>query len=154
MKRSTLSQLLCALLLSLFLYAALSKLLNYPQFVSQLTLHPLLRPVSGVMAWALPAVEILVSICLFFPLWRLNGLYASFLLLVIFSVYILGMLLTASHLPCSCGGVFQHLTWGEHLICNTILAVLALWAIRLERLNKEQELMIKTNDFEQDIFVR
>lgn len=48
----------------------------------------------------------------------------------------------------------RHLTWGEHLICNTILAVLALWAIRLERLNKEQELMIKTNDFEQDIFVR
>lgn len=133
MKRPVLVQLLSAVLLALFLYAGLSKLLNYPEFVSQLEMHPLLKPVARVMACSLPAVELEVSVFLFIPMLRRGGLYLSLMLLIVFSVYILGMLLTASHLPCSCGGVFRYLSWREHLYCNIVFALMAWWAIRLER---------------------
>ena len=141
MSRETLSRLLSAFLLGLCLYAAASKLMNYPEFASQLSLHPLLRRFSGLIAWLLPSVEIAVSVCLFVPALRLKGLYGSFVLLLLFSVYILAMLLTASHLPCSCGGILRHLSWGEHLCGNIIFAVIAVWAIRLESaLLKERRL--------------
>lgn len=154
MKRDTLAQLLAALLLGLFLYAALSKLLNYPQFASQLGLHPLLRPVAGTMAWALPAVEIVLSACLFVPAWRLAGLYAAFLMLLLFSVYILGMLLTASHLPCSCGGILRHLTWRQHLIFNLAFLGIAWWGIRVERNSREDRLMTERDHLTEELIDR
>lgn len=142
MSRQTLSTMLSAFLLGLFLYAALSKLINYPQFASQLSLHPLLKPYAALVAWLLPSVEIAVSVCLFIPAWRLEGLYAGLALLVIFSGYILGMLLMASHLPCSCGGILEHLSWKEHLYCNLAFMAVAFWCIRLERrLRKDRRLL-------------
>lgn len=138
-----LSRLLSAFLLGLFLYAALSKLMNYPEFASQLKLHPMLRRWSGMIAWALPSVEIAVSVCLFIPALRLVGLYGSFILLGVFSFYILGMLLTSSHLPCSCGGILRHLSWGAHLYCNIIFAAIAFWCIKLERVNRKDRLIEK-----------
>ena len=43
--------------------------------------------------------------------------------------YLLWMLRTEQHLPCSCGGVIQHLTWGQHIVFNGFFIAVAATGI-------------------------
>jgi hypothetical protein len=61
------------------------------------------------------------------------GLLASFGLMTVFTIYIAYMLLTSSHLPCSCGGVISKLSWKEHLWLNVLLSVLAAFSLCLQQ---------------------
>ncbi|HEY4147274.1 MAG TPA: MauE/DoxX family redox-associated membrane protein, partial [Chitinophagaceae bacterium] len=108
---------------------------DYSVFREQLADSPVLKPFSGFIAWALPAVEILVGILLIVPRWRLKGLWLSLGLLIAFLVYIIVMMTTSDHLPCSCGGLLEQLSWKGHIVFNSAFAVLAGIAIRLEKLN-------------------
>ncbi len=67
---------------------------------------------------------------------RKYGLWASFILLMIFTFYISGMLLSGEHLPCSCGGIIRELSWRQHLIFNLFFITLSLTGIVLERKQK------------------
>ncbi|TXJ29055.1 MAG: hypothetical protein E6Q24_05085 [Chitinophagaceae bacterium] len=133
MKRSTIIEMISLLFVVLFLYTAISKLLDYSVFTEQLGTSPVLEPMSGFIAWALPLTEIIVAILLFLPRTRLPGLYASFILMVAFTLYIGVILLFSKELPCSCGGILQELSWPQHLVLNFGLIGLSLWAIFLSR---------------------
>ena len=133
MKRSTIVEIISVLMLSLFLYAAIAKIMDYSVFREQLAESPVLKPFSGFIAWSLPAVEILVGILLIVPRWRLKGLYLSLGLLLAFLVYIIVMMATSDHLPCSCGGLLEQLSWKGHIIFNSIFAVMAAVAISMEK---------------------
>lgn len=115
----------------LFLYTGTSKLMDFEVFKEQLSDSPILAPLASVVAWLLPFVEFIVSIILFIPKYRLIGLYASFILMILFTGYV-GVLLSFSNkLPCSCGGILSLLSWKAHLVLNIFLIVLALLGIRL-----------------------
>jgi len=68
------TDIISASLMLLFLYTAVSKLLNYESFKSVLIMSPFLRPFAGIIAWVLPAAEIVIVILLFFQKTRLKGL--------------------------------------------------------------------------------
>ncbi len=133
MKHSTIIEMISLLFVALFLSTAISKLLDYSAFTEQLGTSPVLEPISGFIAWALPLTEIIVAILLFLPRTRLPGLYASFILMVAFTLYIGAILLFSKELPCSCGGILQELSWPQHLALNFGLIGLSLWAIFLSR---------------------
>jgi uncharacterized membrane protein YphA (DoxX/SURF4 family) len=136
-KRSLLVEIIALFFVILFLYTGIAKLMEFDVFQEQLADSPVLEPVAPIVAWGLPIVEFIVSILLFFPRWRLKGLYAAFGLMVVFTGYVIALLTTSTELPCSCGGIIEALSWQGHLIFNSTLILLSLAAIRMERRNQK-----------------
>lgn len=126
---SFLVQATCYLYILLFVYTAISKLLDFENFRVQLAQSPLLSAYAGLIAPAVISAELLIVLLLSFKTSRLTGLYASFFLMVAFTVYIYLILNYSEFVPCSCGGIIEKLGWTEHLIFNTVFALLALLAI-------------------------
>ncbi|MDR6785246.1 putative membrane protein YphA (DoxX/SURF4 family) [Pedobacter africanus] len=109
----------------LFLYAASSKLLEYDKFTVNIGQSPMLTAYAGVLAWLVPAVEVVLSVMLVFTGLRLYGLFASFSLMVMFTTYIFTVLHFMEDMPCACGGVLEKLSWDAHLVFNIGFVVLA-----------------------------
>src|SRR5665647_1513697 len=125
MKQKVAIEIISSLLILLFVYAALSKLIDYNAFKVQLKNSLWLRSFAVIIAWLVPATELAISFILTIKVTRIFGLYASLLLLMIFTIYISGMLLSGKHLPCSCGGVIQQLSWRQHLLFNLFFIILS-----------------------------
>lgn len=132
-KRAFIVDAISAILLLLLLYAAVSKMLDHERFQQSLQMSPFLEKKSEVIAWVLPASEIIIAVLLFIPHFRLKGLYASFGLLTIFTIYLIYMVALAPHLPCNCGGILKMLTWKAHIFFNIFFMILSLIAIYLNR---------------------
>lgn len=122
---------ICFLYILLFVYAALNKFLVFDEFKIQIGQSPVLTAYAGWVAWVVPSVEVLISLLLIMPRFRLLALYAAFTLMVMFTAYIFIILNFSDHIPCSCGGVLEKLGWTEHLIFNIIFVVLAFIGIMI-----------------------
>jgi uncharacterized membrane protein YphA (DoxX/SURF4 family) len=133
MKKTILVEIIAFLFIILFLYTGISKLMDYSVFKEQIALSPILSPVSKWVAVLLPGAEIIVSLMLFIPRSRSIGLYASLLLMTLFTGYIIYILIFNDRLPCTCGGVLEALSWKQHLLLNIFLVGLALTAIIIRR---------------------
>lgn len=130
-KRALIVEIISSLLILLFMYAAVSKLLDYETFKVQLSKSPFITQFANVTAWALPVGEILVGLALAFKKTRLLGLYASLFLMTMFTAYIWVMMNYSYDLPCSCGGILSQLGWIEHLWFNIAFTVLAIVSVIL-----------------------
>lgn len=129
MKQGHIISVISAILILVFSYAAMCKLLDLRLFVAQLDTHPLLHHFSKKLSWSLPAAELGLCVLLILPGTRKVGLYGAAALLGIFIIYLSVMLLSGDHLPCSCGGIINGLGWTGHLFLNISLLSLASWAI-------------------------
>jgi uncharacterized membrane protein YphA (DoxX/SURF4 family) len=132
------TEIIASLLVILFTYAALSKLLDYGTFRFQLGRSPYLTKMAGMVAWAIPAAELITVAMLVLPCFRQAGLYASFFLLLLFSGYIYAMLHFSYYVPCSCGGVLSRMSWNQHFIFNLFFTALSLGGILLQANTKKQ----------------
>ena len=131
MKKKIALEIICFLIILLFTYAAITKLMDYQKFTVQIGQSPLLTNFAGVLAWAVPGVELLIAGMLAITRLRLVGLYAAFSLMVMFTAYIIAILQFSENIPCSCGGVLESMGWTEHLIFNIGFVLLALSGIVL-----------------------
>lgn len=121
-----------ALLVLLFFYTALSKLLGFQAFRGQLLLQPFPEWALEYLLWGLPAIELVACGLLFFRGTRRYGLYLSTLLMAVFTGYVALVLLRFfGSIPCSCGGVLEQMGWGEHLAFNLFFLALAITGTRL-----------------------
>jgi hypothetical protein len=124
MFRKPLIEIICALLIFLFIYTGISKLLDYHTFKRQLGQSPFITFYAPLLAWALPLGEIIIAGMLSFNRTRLAGLYLSFFLLCLFTFYLAAMLQLSYYIPCSCGGILQALSWQAHIILNIVFILL------------------------------
>lgn len=131
LKKSTIVEIITILYISMFLYTAISKWSDYTMTREQMALMPLLMPVAHIIVWLLPATEIVISLLIFFPQTRKTGLYTATTLMMLFSLYIIYMMLFYPQLPCSCGGFLTELSWPGHLVFNGVFIVLGIVAIRM-----------------------
>jgi hypothetical protein len=131
MKKLITLEIICFLFTLLFMYAAASKLLDYQQFSIEIGQSPLLTGLGGFVPWLVITIELIVSVLLLVPKFRLLGLYGAFCLMVMFTAYIIAILNFSTYIPCSCGGILAKLGWKEHLIFNVAFLVLSLVAIML-----------------------
>lgn len=131
MKRKTIAEIIALLYVCLMLYTAISKLSDYNMSREQMAMMPLMTPVAYIVAWLLPVTEILIAALLFFPKTRVLGLKIVTGLMLSFSVYIIYMMIYYEHLPCSCGGFLDLLSWPAHLILNGTFIVLGIIAMLL-----------------------
>jgi hypothetical protein len=128
--KTTIQSLLISLLIMLFIYAALSKLLTFSDFRQQLYNQNLSHSFAASLTYCLPVAEIITAGFLCFNRTLLTGLFLSAILLVAFTGYItLVMLHYWDRVPCSCGGILSHMSWTTHLIFNWSFLILNLIAI-------------------------
>lgn len=126
----------CALLILLFVYTGVSKLLDFTAYQASLAIQPL--PGWAIRAGSvLPLVEIITGLGVVFNKSRRLSLYVYALLMFCFTVY---TALVEFHffkeMPCTCGGVLEHISWGEHLVLNVFFLTLTVTVIRINYLNK------------------
>ncbi|OQP56599.1 MauE/DoxX family redox-associated membrane protein [Niastella populi] len=124
---------ICTLIIILFVYTASAKLLDHYNFQFGLSESPFIAPFANILAWAIPAGELLIAVMLAIPAIRLAGLYASGILMSLFTVYIAAMLLSGSDIPCSCGGIVEEMSWGAHIVFNSAFVALSACGIYLQR---------------------
>lgn len=132
MKRHISIELIAFLLLLLFLYASFNKIIDYQQFKIQIGQSPILTGFGDHLPWLVITAELVVSVLLVFPKFRLIAFLGSFCLLTTFTVYIFSILTFSDFVPCSCGGVLENLGWTEHLLFNIVFVGLTLAGIILQ----------------------
>jgi hypothetical protein len=128
--KSRIINIINALFILLFTYTASSKLYELRKFRFVLHMSPLLQNYSRVLSVAVPVIELCIAFLLFIPATAKAGMIAGVSLLLLFTAYIIYMIATDPDLPCSCGGVIQQLSWGQHIIFNLIFIAagsLAIW---------------------------
>ena len=141
------------LLIFLFAYTAISKLnlfaysipftweefkfIDITSFREAMFKSPVLRPYVNELAYLIPLGEIVICLLLVFTRTKKAGYYLSLLALVLFTVYIIYILVAyTNNLPCVCGGVVSMMSWKQHLLFNIFFTLMTIRAIYLT--NKQQ----------------
>ena len=133
MKKTWIIDIIAILLMILFLYTGISKIMENKVFKEQLAESPVLSPVASIIAIGLPLAEIVVSILLLLPARRLIGFYSSSILMTAFTLYVIIVLGSSKQLPCSCGGIMAELSWTQHLFVNIVFTAMAVMGTFMER---------------------
>jgi len=148
MKQNIILEIISSLIVLLFTYAAVSKLLDYETFKVQLSKSPFITQFAGVTAWALPIGEILIGIVLTFKRTRLLGLYGSLFLMTMFTAYIYAMLHYSYYIPCSCGGILSKMDWNTHLWFNAGFILLSIVGVILQ--TKQNKVYFKNSEIKEE----
>lgn len=134
-------ELICLLYVSLFVYAAVSKILEFENFQAQLGQSPILGAYAGFLSYFVIITELAVALLLVFSKTRILALYAAFELMVLFTVYIIIILNFSYTIPCSCGGVLENMGWKEHLAFNIFFVFLAVIATVLNSVHYNKTML-------------
>ena len=145
--RNSIIEIISLLYALLFVYAAMAKILDFENFQIQLGQSPLLSVYAWWVSFAVPAVEILISILLCIPRFKNIGLFFALGLMVMFSAYIFLILNFSSFIPCSCGGILEKMSWKAHLVFNLFFVFLALVALLFTLILRETGLVVKQKTF-------
>ncbi len=134
--KKLLIEIFASLIIILFIYAGLSKLMDYKNFSIELERSPYLSFMAGFVAWSIPLLEIIIAILLAFRKTRILGFYSAFTLMMLFTGYIYSMLKYSPSLPCSCGGILASMSWQQHLYFNIIFVIISAAGVLLSYSNK------------------
>lgn len=118
-----------------YLYPAVTKLRNIPKFRGQINNQPFDDQFTPYMVVALPTVLISISAMLFIAILtgklRKPAILSATTLMALFTIYVaLVYMKTFEHMPCSCAGIIESITWGEQLVLNIVflfMGSVALW---------------------------
>ena len=147
-KRQVLLECVSALLILLFLYASVSKFLDFKTFIKEMNNQPLPNSWTPFLVYFIPCSEILLSVALIFERTRLLGLYGSLVLMGLFTIYATLILVHVfSYVPCSCGGVIKRLTWRQHLILNLFFVTLSVVGVIAQRRKSFHSIVLTKNSF-------
>lgn len=134
MKRKFFVELISFLLMSLFLYAAFSRWFAFWEFKNEIDNQPYSNRLTPWIIYSIPPIEVLITLTLMFERTRKTGLYASLILMSIFSLYTIAVLLKLfAYVPCSCGGIIKHLSWSQHLFLNLFMVAISIAGIVLSK---------------------
>lgn len=114
----------------LFVYAAISKTLDFENFQVQLAQSPLISAYASFISYSVIVIELIIAGLLLSERTRTTGLYLSLGIMISFSIYIYLILNYSDFVPCSCGGILEKMSWNQHLIFNVgcvILCIISLY---------------------------
>ncbi|MBS1656352.1 MAG: hypothetical protein JSU05_15975 [Bacteroidetes bacterium] len=121
-----LTEAIACLFIFLFVYTGISKLTGHKAFERTLSTAPVIKIGAGIIAWFIPLAELITAGLLLFAVTRRKGMIAAIVLMTGFTMYIGYMLLFASTLPCSCGGVLTKMKWHTHFWFNLVFLLLGI----------------------------
>ena len=148
LKRQVVLECIAALLILLFLYASVSKFLDFKRFIDEMNNQPLPNSWTPFLVWGIPLLEIAISAALLFEYTRLLAFYASLVLMTLFTIYAIMIIAHFfPYIPCSCGGVIRKLTWPQHLALNLIYVALSVLGLVLQRRKFFKPIVITKHSF-------
>lgn len=122
------------LIIALFVYTAITKIRDFEIFRLRLGQSPMLEGLGNLLAIVIPLAFLATAILLLLERSQKLGLYASLGLMSLFTAYIAIVLyFFSSSLPCTCSGVFEGMTWTQHLWFNIGIIVLVTIGILLDK---------------------
>ncbi|WJS93528.1 hypothetical protein NYQ10_15660 [Flavobacterium johnsoniae] len=124
-------EVICLLYILLFVYASVSKMIDFENFQIQLGQSPLISAFAGLAAPSVLFLELLTALLLMVPKLRMAALFLALGMMSLFTTYIIIILNYSSFIPCSCGGILEKMSWRSHLIFNIAFVLLAMTAILL-----------------------
>jgi hypothetical protein len=134
MSRKWLLEAIVLLLFILFVYAATSKLIDFKRFSFQMDSQPFDDRFTPWLVFGVPLTEFVIAAMLIFKRTLLAGLWASLILMLLFTGYIILIKLNYfGKIPCSCGGVISQLSWTQHLFFNLFFVLISIAGIVLRR---------------------
>lgn len=113
----------------LWSYAAISKIIVFRNFRSQLGQSPGLEAYAGLVASGLIFLQLLAIGMICYRSYRLLGLWMTFGIVTVFTGYNGFILMDSNNLPCTCIGLFEKMTWKGNLNLNMGLMITALVGI-------------------------
>ena len=132
-KRQIILECISSLLIMLFLYASISKFLDFKKFTDDMNNQPFPNSLTPFLVWTIPSVEIAISLALLFERTRMAGFYASLVLMSLFTIYTGSVLMHFfQYIPCSCGGVIRKLSWPQHMVFNLFFVVISIAGIIIQ----------------------
>lgn len=123
---------ICLICIFLFLTSACDKIAEHNKFVRGLSRVAYIGSYAELIGWLVPITEVAVSILLINPKTHKLGLTGFVATMVVFTAYILSMILWAEKLPCHCNLIIERLTWGQHIWFNLAFIVIATFALFLK----------------------
>lgn len=133
MKAKTLQNIIVILLCVLFMYAGLFKAMDYELFLSDLSKSPLLvRYDKTLLGPVVLGTEFLIVLLLSFMPTRKTGLFLSFFIMLLFTLYLGTLYFFYTNIPCSCGGILGRMSYPVHITFNAIFTLLAAAGVLLE----------------------
>lgn len=130
-KSSRLIEIFESLLIVLFVYAAINKLIDIQKFQIELGKSPIINSFSKLASVGVPVLELIIASMFFFNKSKLSGFYLAFGLMVSFTAYIIIILNFSDYIPCSCGGVISMMSWNQHLLFNIFFILISALGVML-----------------------
>ncbi|MCY4778914.1 hypothetical protein ORI89_04580 [Sphingobacterium sp. UT-1RO-CII-1] len=121
----------------LYMYTGYDKLKNIKSFIKGNESIPFIGQYAPLIGWGVPIAEIVLAILLVFPFLklRLPALWASVILMGIFTLYMALMIKFVPDRLCHCGGVIESMSWTLHLIFNIAWLGAGVYAIKKLNVN-------------------
>lgn len=124
-------QILRIILIILFSYTAYHKLIDLDFFRQTLMKSTLIEEYQiDFLLYFVPIIELL-TIFLLIAEKYIFGLYMSLLLMLTFTIYLIVMNNFSFYKGCSCGGIFNELSYFEHIAANISFILISLIGIFL-----------------------
>ncbi|MEO8583413.1 MAG: MauE/DoxX family redox-associated membrane protein [Flavitalea sp.] len=131
--KSFIASLSGSLLVLMYTYAAISKLLMYNAFRFEFLGHVLIRNYTGIIAWTFPVSELPIVCLIIMSGTHQISLRSDIGLLIFFTLYIIWMFRFYSSAPCSCGGVLSEMSWKPRLLFNLFFIGIGLTPLMYSR---------------------
>lgn len=127
------------ILVLLWFYTALDKLIFYSAYTLTMQGQIFPRVWLPLLIPAVPLVELLTGTMLMVSTLRLCGMICSLLLMISFTVYA-GLIFFGFFpaKPCACAGLFRDLTWGIHFLVNLFFMLVAAFGIIVNRIERKE----------------
>lgn len=135
--RMVLIEFFVSVLILVYIYTAISKLIDFRSFSVQLSQNPIFKDNFQFYAFAGPILELMIAFALVFKKSRGIGLMVSTLLMAFFTWYVIYLMKTLPELPCSCGGIVGWLSWNQHLALNISLTIFSALGYIMWRARKK-----------------
>lgn len=122
----------------LYMYTGVDKLRNISAFIEGNQKNGYIGQHAELIGWGIPLTEILLAVLLILPfMWiKRIALWASTMLMGIFTLYLAWMLVFAEERLCHCGGVIESMGWYTHLLFNLCWLGAGIYAITKQKNRK------------------
>lgn len=113
-------------MMTLMLYAGTVKLINVPLFKEQMSKSPLIPEILiPYIGYGLPIAEIAIAVLIILKKTSKTGLLLSFIVMLMFTFYLIFLTSLFENVPCSCGGILGQMSYTVHIIFNVSFTILA-----------------------------
>lgn len=136
---------ICGLLVLVFVYSGINKLWDHNNFETQIKFIVSYPLVGNIFSYTVPLVELLIAMLISINQTKRVGIYAFLTMMTAFTFYIIFMLGSGKNLPCTCGGFINTLSWKQHLAFNIGLILLAVAGLYLDKKNNSQFVAKESN---------